>query len=144
MFRNLQGKKPAPVPGPRRTGGAALAIVVAALALLVLKPFCDLAFAAAGNGEIASVAAMAIGHGIAGHPDPAAPESEACCASSADGTLINSADLLMPWMPDVSLGAAFIVLAGLLPVAGSRNAARLRFAAPPERSFYIRSARILR
>ena len=144
MFRILQGKNAAPVPGPRRTRGAALALVVAALALLVLKPFCDLAFAAAGKGEIASVAAMAIGHGIAGHPGPAAPESGACCATIADGTLINPAESLIPWMPDVPLGAAFIVLAGLLPVAGSRNAAKLRFAAPPERSFYIRSARILR
>lgn len=144
MFRNLQGKKPAPVPRQRRTRGAALALVVAALALLVLKPFCDLAFAAAGNGEIAPVPAMAVVHGIAGHPGPAAPESEACCASIADGTLIKPAESLISWMPDVSLGAAFIILAGLLPVAGSRNAARVRFAAPPERSFYIRSARILR
>lgn len=144
MFSNLQGNKAVPEAGPRRTRGAALALVVAALALLVLKPFCDLAFAAAGNGEIAPVAAMAVGHGIAGHPDPAAPESEACCASIADGTLIKPAEFLISWMPDVSLGAAFIVLAGLLPVAGSRNAARVRFAAPPERSFYIRSARILR
>lgn len=144
MFRIIQGKKAAPVTGPRRTRGAALALVVAALALLVPNPFCDLAFAAAGNSEIASLAAAAAGHGIAGHAEPAAPESEACCASIADGTLINSAELLIPRMPDVSLGAAFIVLAGLLPVAGSRNAARVRFAAPPERSFYIRSARILR
>jgi len=144
MFRNLQGKKPAPVPRQRRTRGAALAIVVAALVLLVLKPFCDLSFAAASNGQVASAAATAIGHGIAGHPDPAAPEPEACCSSIADGTLIKPAESVVSWMPDVSLGAAFIVLAGLLPVAGSRNAARLRFAAPPERSFYIRSARILR
>lgn len=124
--------------------GAALALVVAALALLVLKPYCDLAFAAAGNGAIASVAATAMGHGLAGHPVPAAPQSEACCASIADGTLINSAELLIPWMPDLSLDAAFIVLAGLLPVVGSRNAARFRLAVSPGRSFYLRSARILR
>lgn len=144
MFRILKVKLAAPAPRLRTTRGAALALVVAALALLVLKPFCDLAFAAAGNGEIAPVAAKAIGHGLAGHPGPAAPESGACCASIADGTLINPAESLIPWMPDVSLGAAFIVLAGLLPVEGSRNAARVRLAAPPERSFYIRSARILR
>jgi len=144
MFRIPKDEKAVPVPGPRRMRGGALALVVAALALLALKPFCDLAFAAAGNGEVASAAITAIGHGSAGHPGPAAPESVACCASIVDETLINSAEPLLPWMPDVPPGAAFIVLAGLLPAAGSRYAARIRLSFPPERSFYLRSARILR
>lgn len=144
MFRNHQGRQAAPVPRPRSVRGAALALVVAALVLLLLKPFCDLAFAAAGNAEIASAAITAIGHSSAGQPGPAAPEYAACCASIVDETLINSAESLLPWIPDILFGAAFIVLAGLLPVAGLRNAARFRLAVPPERSFYLRSARILR
>jgi len=115
-----------------------------ALALLVLKPFCDLAFASTGNGNLAAGAVATTGLGMAGHPDPVAPESATCCASVADGTLINAAGPTNPRIPDLPLVAAFIVLAGLPPVAGSRHAARFRLAAPPERSFYLRSARILR
>lgn len=144
MFRIIQGRQAARVPRPHSVRGVALALVFAALALLVLKPFCDLAFTAAGNAEIASAAITAIGHGSAGHPGPAAPESVACCASIVDETLINSAESHLPWMPDVLLGAAFIVFGVPLPVKGLRNAARFRLAVPPERSFYLRSARILR
>lgn len=144
MVRNRQGRQAAQVPRPRSVRGVALAIAVAALALLVLKPFCDLAFASAGKGGFASAAAMTSGHAIPVHTGPATPDSAMCCASVTGGSLINSAESQVPWMPDISLGVAFIVLAGLLPVAGSRNAAWSRFAAPPERSFYLRSARILR
>ena len=124
--------------------GAAFALVVAALALLVLKPFCDLAFASSGDANSSTVVATAAGHAVAGHPGTEAPEAATCCATVSDATLINSAKSLVPRMPDVSLGAAFILLAGLVPVAGPRNAAKFGLAAPPERSFYVRSARILR
>ena len=148
MLAILQDREATTVPGKRTTtmrgaGRAALALAVSALALLLLRPICDFAFAAAGRGGTAPAVTM-IEHGVAGHADPAMPQSEACCTSAADETLLKSAEPLIASLPDVPLGAAFFLLAALPLFASSRTPARFCLAAPPERSFYARSARILR
>jgi len=123
--------------------GAALAIVIAAFALLLLRPFCDLAFAAADHGHVAPAAAMA-GYGVAGHADSETPKSETCCAMAWDESLVNPAELLSQGLPEMPLGAVLFLLAALPLFAGSRRSLRFCLAVPPERSFYARSARILR
>jgi len=148
MYRILQGRQAAAIPRwrtsrPGGTRGAALAIVIAALALLLLKPFCDLAFAAAGRVLIAP-AATTMAHGVAGHAVPGTTPSGACCTDVADSALLMPAVPIIPWLPDAPLGAALFILAGLPLFAGSRQSVRFCLAAPPERSFYARSARILR
>ena len=148
MFEILQNREAAAVTSPRTAKvrgalGIALALAVAALGLLLLRPICDSAFTAAGHGGIAPAVAM-IGHAVAGHPDPAPPQSEACCASVADETLLKAAEPLVTWMPDATLRAALFVIAALPLLSSSRHSAKFRLAAPPERSFYVRSARVLR
>jgi len=127
----------------QRTKGAALAIVITAVVLLLLRPLCGLAFSPAVQGDMAPAAVMA-GHGAAGHADTGTPESVPCCASVSDGTLVNPAVLLSPGLPDAPLGAALFLLAGLPLFAMSQHSVRFRLTAPPERPFYARSARILR
>jgi len=144
MFKNIQGARGSPAGVRRRKRGAAVALVVVALALLVLKPFCDFAFGGAGSGAIAAVASKSGAYGMAGHPGPAVPDSTGCCATISDETLIKPAEYFAPPAPGLSLGVALIALAGFAPAAGSRFPARHRPAAPPERSYYARSARILR
>ena len=148
MFAILLDREAATVPGDRTTmarsaGRIALALATLALASLLLRPVCDSAFTAAGHGGIAPAVAM-IGHAVTGHPDPAPAQSEACCASAADETLLKPAEPLIASLPDAPLGAAFFVVAALPLFARTRTPARSYFAAPPERSFYARSARILR
>ena len=148
MFAILQDREAAVLAGHRASmvrgaGRIALALAVSALALLLLRPICDFAFAAAGRGGTAPPVTM-FEHGVAGHADPAMPQSEACCASAADETLLKPAEPLIAWLPDAQLGTAFFLLAALPLFAKSRTPARFCLAAPPERSFYARSARILR
>ena len=148
MFAILQNREAATVPGERTTivrvaGGAALALAVLALAWLLLRPVCDFAFTAAGRGGTAPAVTMSES-GVAGHADPAMPQSEACCASAADETLLKPAEPLIAWLPDAQLGAAFFLLAAVPLFARCRTPVRFCLAAPPERSFYARSARILR
>ena len=128
------------VRGPR---GIALALLFAALALLVLRPFCDLAFAAAGQGDLTPAVAT-LEHPATGHADQGTTPSEACCIDIADEILVKPVEPLAAWMAGAPLGAALILFAGLPSFAGSRHMARRRLAAPPERPFYVRSARILR
>jgi hypothetical protein len=122
---------------------AALAIVIAAFAMLLLRPFCDLAFAAAVQGDMAPAAAMA-GHGTAGHAGSGTPLSTPCCAFVSNETLVNPAGLVSAGMPDALLGAALFLLVSLPLFARSRHSVRFCLAAPPNRPFYARSARILR
>ena len=126
----------------RAPHATALVLVFAALTLLLL-PFCDLRFATAGQGGIAPAVAP-IGHGVAGYPEPAAPRSETCCTNIADEMLLKPAEPLIASMPGVPLGAALFLLAELPLFASARQAVKFRTGAPPERSFYVRSARILR
>ena len=148
MFAILQGREAAAMAGRRTSmvhgaGRIALALATLALASLLLRPICDFALTAAGHGG-AAPAVTVIEHGVAGHAGPAMPQSEACCTSAADETLLKSAEPLIASLPDVPLGAAFFLLAALPLFASSRTPARFCLAAPPERSFYARSARILR
>ena len=119
------------------------AVLAAALAVLALRPFCDLAFAGVGRGDCARLWAAA-GQHAAEQPDPASDSTGECRVSINDANLVNPAEPLIPWVPDVPLGAALFILAGLPLFASSRNAVRFRLAVPPERPFYARSARILR
>jgi len=126
--------------GPHR---AVLAVAIAALALLLLRPFCDLAFAAAGRVDVAS-AVTTMAHGAVGHAVPGTMPSEACCTDVSDRTLIKPVEPLIPWLLEAPLGAALFFLAALSLFASSRHSVRFFLAAPPERPFYARSARILR
>ena len=142
MLAILKGRVehiPAKQRGPRAT---ALVLVFAALTLLLL-PFCELTLATAGQGGFAPAVAS-IGHGVAGHPEPAAPRSETCCTNIVDEMLLKPAEPLIASMPGVALGAALFLLAELPLSATTRHAVKFRPAALPERSFYLRSARILR
>lgn len=127
--------------GMRRAMMLALAFV--ALGFVSLRPFCELAFANGGHSDVATVVAVA-GHFVAGHPDREDMPSAACCASVEDGTLVKPAEPLVSWTQGGLLGAVLFASAGLLLFARSRNPARRLLAVPPERSFYARSARILR
>ena len=148
MFQIRHGKADFAVRSPRVSRvrgprGAALAIVIAALAALLLKPFCDPAFAAAGRVDMAP-AVTTMAHGAAGFALPRSMPSEACCTDVADSSPLKLVELFIPRLPDAPLGAALFILAGLPLFAGSRQSVRFCLAAPPEQSFYARSARILR
>lgn len=119
-----------------------LALVFAALGFLSLRPFCDFAFAAAYSDHAQPVSAAA--QGI--HQDRGTGEtpSGTCCAGIKDGTLLKPAEPLISWTPGGTLGAMLFAFSGLLLFARSRNAVRTPLAVPPERSYYARSARILR
>ena len=146
IFQNREAAAETSRRAAKARGGPAIAfaLAVVALGLLLLRPICDSAFTAAGHGGIATAITTMIGHTVAGHPDPAAPQSEVCCASVADETLLKPAEPRIASLPDAPLGAAFFLLAALPLFASSRTPARFCLAAPPERSFYARSARILR
>lgn len=118
-------------------------MLVAALALLALRPLCGLAFAGGTQSACARLWSAA-GQHAAGHPGPASDSTAACRGNINDATLVKSGELPASWMPDEPPAAALLAFAGLLLFAGSRNAVRFRLAAPPERPFYARSARILR
>ena len=127
----------------RRRWRAAVALAAAALALLLLRPFCDFAFAIGHPISIAT-AAMAAAHGEAAHVNPTIEPSESCCAIATDGTLLTSAEMLIRGGADAPLIAVLLVSSSLLLFARARDPARRLFAVLPERSFYARSARILR
>lgn len=119
-----------------------LAVVFAALGFLSLRPFCDFAFAAAYSDHAQPVSAAAQGiHQDRGTGDT---PSGTCCAGVKDGTLLKPAEPLISWTTAGTPGAALFAFTGLLVFARSRTPARTLFAVPPERSYYVRSARILR
>lgn len=120
-----------------------LALMIIALGFAILHPYCELAFANGGNGPFAGFSA-AEASPAAAQPCHEEESTTICCASVQDWTLVKQAGTLVSWTPGGTLGAVFFVIAGLPLIASSRGAARYRFAAPPERSFYARSARILR
>lgn len=119
-----------------------IAVLAAALGLLALHPFCDLAFAA-GHGDCTRLSS-ATGQHAAAESNPAGDSSVACGISVKDPTLVNPPEPLVSWTPGGVLVATLFAFAGLPLLASSRNSVRLRLASPPERSFYARSARILR
>ena len=119
-----------------------LVLVLAALAFVLLRPFCEFEYAAEANSGVAAFVAAA-GHVAAAQPRGEAP-SGTCCSSVKDGTLVKPAELIASRTRGDSPGALLFASAGLLLFARSRNPAGRRLAALPERSFHARSARILR
>ena len=118
------------------------ALVFAALGFLSLRPFCDLAFAGTHSGHAHAVSAAVPGiHQDRGAGDP---QPGTCCARIKDGTLVKPAEPLILWAPGGPLGATLFALTGPLPFARSSDPVRTLLAVPPERSYYARSARILR
>lgn len=98
-----------------------LFLAAAALSVVLLRPVCEVLFAHSGEAQ-----------------DPAA-----CCASVADGTALDLADLA------VSGPGGKSILGGVTDRFGasfSPQPAAMRFASPvlPARSYYTRSSRILR
>lgn len=121
----------------------ALALAFVALAFVLLRPFCEIAFSTDGHSYAASLDAGAE-HVAAEHSDGRNTPSGICCDSVKDGTLVKPAALLVSWHQGGSLGAVLFAATGLLLYAQPRKPTRWRLAAPPSRSFYARSARILR
>lgn len=117
--------------------------LVAVLALLALRPFCDLALAGGAHGDCARLWSSA-GQHAAGHPDPATDSTVECRGSIDDTTLVTPGEPLALWSPQAPPVPALLAFAGLLRFAGARNTVRFRLAVPPERPFYARSVRILR
>ena len=120
-----------------------LALLFLALGFVSLRPFCEFAFANHGQGEVAGFVTAA-GPAPAAHQDRGGAPSGVCCASIKDGTMVKPAELLASWTRGGSLGIVLFASASLLLFARPRAPARRVLAASPERSFYARSARILR
>ena len=119
--------------GSRRTSGrvAFAVLAILALSLLPLRALCELGFAQAAQ----TASAHPTEHG-SGDSDP-------CCTSIDDATLVNSA------MPDVSAGKGVTLVVAALAstpiVVGSLvRPFRIPGLPPPPQSYYVRSARILR
>ena len=98
-----------------------LLLVAAALSVILLRPVCEAAF---------------------GHPLPAGKHSAACCESVVDGSQLSIADMAPP-APAAKLPApTFAYPLGTVFLASA--AVVFATASPPIRSYYSRSARILR
>lgn len=120
-----------------------LAVVFVALGIVSLRPFCELAFAEHRHGDLAGFVAAA-GYATAGEQAPEGAPSVTCCTSIKDGTFVKPAEPFASPIQGGSLGTVFLASAGLLLFARSPAPASKLFAVLPERSFYVRSARILR
>jgi hypothetical protein len=120
-----------------------LALVFVALAVVLLRPFCEIEYAGEGNSAVAGFVTAA-GHDIASHPGRGDTPSATCCSNVKDGTPVKSAEVLTSWTRGDLPGALLFASAGLLLFARPRNPAGRRLAVPPGSSFYTRSARILR
>ncbi|TAK88032.1 MAG: hypothetical protein EPO20_00940 [Betaproteobacteria bacterium] len=97
-----------------------LLLAVTALSVVLLRPICEATFK---------------------HPAPG-QHSAACCESVADGSQLNLADMAPPGPSAKPIAASFaypIPIAFLAPVA-----VMFTTALAPTRSYYSRSARILR
>src|SRR3989338_3429876 len=99
-----------------------LLLAVAALSVILLRPVCESAFQHAQLGQ---------------------QHSAACCESVEDGSQLDLAELAPPAPGAKPVSAAFAY-----PVVGAafmaRAAVAFTTALPPPRSYYSRSARILR
>jgi hypothetical protein len=110
---------------------AFIVLAILALSLVPLRAFCDLGWANAAQ----TMSGHPTGHGE-GH-------SDLCCASIANSALVNSV------APDLSGGPSAAPLVALLVSALLLSGflvqpSRLAGAPLPSRSYYARSARILR
>jgi hypothetical protein len=124
-------------PAPR-AHRAWMAPALVALALLLLRPLCEL-----GLGGQAAFAHAGAGHVAAAQSDAGGEPAAICCAKIKDGVVLKPADAVS--LAGGALGAV-LLLAIVAPRGIARGAsARPAFVPPPERSsYYARSARILR
>jgi hypothetical protein len=120
-----------------------LAFVFMAAGFVSLRPICELALGkySAIHSVVLSVAT---GHATATQPDSGGTPSAICCANVGDGSLVKPAEALASWTQGGTQGTILFFSAGLLLFARSRYPAIRLLTALPERSFYTRSARILR
>jgi len=114
-----------------------LALAALALLAVLLRPACELWFAHAGVGSPSPAAGAPIGHG--GNP------AVHCCASVSDGQQLAPLQVVSGGLraPEGgALAALAVVVAGIAVLTRRQHWLR----APPRRprSFYLRSARILR
>ena len=129
--------------GNRVNRGVIAAVALLAFALTILRPFCDVAFAAAGPDVHA--------HQIQGETRAAFeeharhdPPGGDCCTSVGDWTPVPPLALPAAWMAGETPAAAPRAPIDRHIPAYAHRPARVAQAPPPERSFYARSARILR
>jgi len=128
---------------PGMARAIACALVFLALAFVLLRPLCEFTFAGDGRSGVAGFVTAA-GQASAGHPDRGDAPTGLCCESVKDGSVLKAAGLLASWTGGDSPGVLLFASAGLLLFARPREPARRLPAVLPERSFYARSARILR
>jgi hypothetical protein len=118
-------------PQQRKGGRIVVVLAILGLSFLPFRVFCELAHAHAAQAASAT------------HYEQGGEESGPCCASVDDRALLESVT------PDLSAGngVALVVaaLAPLLFVPGfPPGILRITGAPPPPRSYYARSARVLR
>lgn len=128
----------------QRRWWAALAIV--ALALLSLRPACDVWLSHWGKGDIPHQALAHNAHSAATHEAPAhAPHDEPCCETIKGSTLVKPADMLQ-WR--TAQGSAPVLLQSMraaFPAATPLlHALTVSVIPPGSPPYYVRSARILR
>lgn len=127
----------------RRARSVLLALAFISLAFVLLRPFCELTFGSDGPNGVVGIL-YAGGHASTGRMDGGDSRSGTCCDSVKDGTLLTLVEPTALRAQGGSLAVLAFVSAGLLLLARPRNPAGKFLPAPPERSYYARSARILR
>lgn len=118
--------------------GAFLALAAAALAITLLRPGCELGFAHAGGVNPATVAVANTTVGPAGTEGPAMQ----CCAGVTAPARESIVLAAAGW--PMSPGVASLALFFLVPAQISRRSGPRIPPPRGSRSFYLRSARILR
>jgi hypothetical protein len=127
----------------RITRAMVLALVFMAAGFVSLRPICEFAFGKySGIHEV--VLSVATGHATTTQPNSGGTPSAICCANVNDGTLVKPAEAVVSWTQGGMQGTVLFLSAGLLLFAQLHYPASKSAAALPRRSFYTRSARILR
>jgi hypothetical protein len=127
----------------RMTRAMVLALVFMAAGFVSLRPICEFAFGRYGAIH-EMVLPVATGHAAAMQPNSRETPSAICCANVNDGTLVKPAEAVALWTQGGMQETVLFFSAGLLLFAQLRHPASRSLAALPKRSFYTRSARILR
>lgn len=119
----------------RRVRSAFIVFIILGLSLLPLRASCHLGWADAAPATSQQLSEHAGGHGQ-GNPDP-------CCASIGDSALINA---IVPALSAGSSMSPVLMLPVVTLIASGFVVQPLRLAGapPPSRSYYARSARVLR
>jgi hypothetical protein len=119
------------------------ALAFLSLGSVLLRPFCEFPFSSDRASGIVSLF-HAGGHAAAENLNGSDAPSETCCDSVKDDTLLTAAEPSILRAQGGTLAVLVFVSAGLLPFARPRHPTGRFLPALPERSFYARSARILR